>query len=79
MISVLLTEFLHCLLDLHIKKKLFIYGYAGSLFRTPAFSSCSDWRLLSSSGALASHCNGFSYGREWFLGHVGSAVVACRL
>ena len=25
-----------------------------------AFSSCSEWRLLSSLGALASHCGGFS-------------------
>ena len=29
------------------------------------FSSCSEWGLLSSCDAWASHCSGFSRGRAW--------------
>ena len=28
------------------------------------FSGCGEWRLLSSSGARASHCSGFSCGAQ---------------
>ena len=28
------------------------------------FSSCSEWGLLSSCGAWASHCGGFSWGAQ---------------
>ena len=35
------------------------------------FSSCSNWGLLSSCGAQASHCGDFSCCRAQALGHVG--------
>ena len=35
------------------------------------FSSCSEWGLLSSCGAQASHFRGFSYYRALALGHAG--------
>ena len=35
------------------------------------FSSCSNWELLSSCGAQASHCGDFSCCRAQALGHVG--------
>ena len=56
-----------------------------------AFSSCGEQGLLSSWGAQASHCGGFSCCRAWALGHAGfsscgswlwstgSTVVAQRL
>ena len=36
-----------------------------------AFSSCSEQGLLSSCGAWASHCSGFSCCRAWVLRHAG--------
>ena len=41
-----------------------------------AFSSCGERRLLSSCGAWASHCRGFSHCRARALGRTGSVVVA---
>ena len=35
-----------------------------------AFSSCSEWGLLSYCGVWASYCSGFSCCRAWALGHV---------
>ena len=74
---------------------LFIFGCTGSLLLLFwAFSSCGEQGLLSSWGALASHCSGFSCCRTWALGmqasvlqHMGSGVVvhvlsfpgACRI
>ena len=49
---------------------LFIFGCAGSLL-VWAFSSCSEWGLLSSCGAQSSHCGGFSCYRAQALGHTG--------
>ena len=43
-----------------------------------AFSSFSEWGLLSSCGSQASHCGGFSYRRAWALiasQHVGSSCT----
>ena len=42
-----------------------------SSFCTQAFSSCSEWGLLSSCNALASHCGGFSCCRAQAVGRVG--------
>ena len=39
------------------------------------FSNCGEWRLLSSCGARAPHCSGFSCHRAQALGCVGSAVL----
>ena len=44
-----------------------------------AFSSCSEQGLLSSCGARASHCSGFSCHKAWVLGARGSVVAAHRL
>ena len=40
-----------------------------------AFSSCGEWGLLSSSGAWASHCSGFSCFRVQDLGTGASVAV----
>ena len=42
-----------------------------SCFYAWTFSSCGEWGLLSSCGARASHCSGFSCGGVQALGHVG--------
>ena len=59
---------------------LFIYSFLavlGLCCYTWAFSSCSKQGLLSSCGARASHCGGFSCCGAQALGHVGSVVVGC--
>ena len=38
-----------------------IFGCAGSSLLCRLFSSCVQWGLLSSRGAWASHCGGFSF------------------
>ena len=43
------------------------------------FSSCSEQELLSSWGAKASHCGGFSCCRAGTLGQADSVVVECML
>ena len=43
-----------------------------------AFSSCSDWGLLSSCSAQASHCCGFSCYGAWALGCVGFSSCCIR-
>ena len=64
-------------LSLYIVFFLFVFLAAlGLCCCSRAFSSCSEWGLLSSCGAWASHCSGFSWCREQALGHRGSAVVA---
>ena len=60
----------HHLLNLTLKY-LFIFVSAGSSLPGVAFSSSGEWGLLSSCGALASHCGGFSCCRAWTLGHSG--------
>ena len=58
----------------------FIYLFlatVGLCCYTWAFSSCSKQGLLSSCGARASHCGGFSCCGAQALGHVGSVVVGC--
>ena len=40
-----------------------------------AFSGCSEQGLLSSLGAQASRCGGFSYCGAWALGYAGLVVV----
>ena len=44
-----------------------------------AFSSCSEWGLLSSYGAKVSHCGGFSCCGPWALEHKGSVDMAWGL
>ena len=51
-----------------LKKLLFIFGCAGSSLVHGLFSRCCEWGLLSSCGAQASHCGGFSCGAQ-ALGH----------
>ena len=53
------------------KKYLFLFGCTGSLLLCGLFSSCGERRLLSSWGARASHCGGFSYCGAWALGLSG--------
>ena len=60
---------------LKFKFYFFIFGCAGSSLLHRLFSSSGEWGLLSSCGALASHCGGFSCCRAWTLGHSGSVVV----
>ena len=55
-----------CFLKLYLP----IYGCGGSLLLRGLFSSCSEWELLSSCGARASHCGGLSCGART-LGHTG--------
>ena len=58
-------------------KILFIYFWLHYCFLC-AFSSFSEWGLLSSCGSQASHCGGFSYRRAWALiasQHVGSSCT----
>ena len=43
-----------------------------------AFSSCSEWRLLSSCGTRASYYRDFSCCRVWAPGYAGSVLVAPR-
>ena len=55
---------------------LFIQFWLGWVFIAPrAFSSCSKWGLLSSCGAWAFHCAGFSCYRAQALGMRASVVV----
>ena len=63
-----------------------IFGCAGSLLQfacsslmAQAFSSCIEHGLLSSCGAQASHCGGFSCFRAQALGSQASVVVAQEL
>ena len=57
-----------------LKFYLFIFGCAGSSLLLRLFSSCSEWELLSSCGAKASHC-GEPCGAQ-ALGARASVVVA---
>ena len=59
------------------KKKNIIFLTALGLHSSVwAFSSCHEWRLLSSCNAWASHCGGFFFCRAQALGPVGLVVVA---
>ena len=57
---------------------LFIFGCA-VFVAVQTFSSCGEWGLLSSRGAWASHCSGFSRCRAWTLGTCASVVAALGL
>ena len=58
----------------------FIYGQPCWVFAAARlFPSCREQRSLSSRGARASHCGGFSRFRAQALGPVGSAVAKHRL
>ena len=59
-------------------KKLFTVAL-GIHCCTQAFSSSSEWWLLSSCSVWASHCGGFSCCKAQVLGTWASAVVACGL
>ena len=50
---------------------LFIFRSAGSSLLCATFSSCGKQGLLSSCGAWACHCGGFSCCRVWALGQTG--------
>ena len=52
-----------------------LIGCAGSSLLRELFSNCGEWRLLSSCGARAPHCSGFSCHRAQALECVGSAVL----
>ena len=56
-----------------------IFGCTGSSLLCGLFSSCSEWGLLSRSGAWASHCGGFSCCGAQALGQEGFAVVVSGL
>ena len=59
---------------------LFTFGCTGSLMLFAwAFSSSGEWGLLSTCGAWASHCSGFSCCEAQVLGMWASVVVARRL
>ena len=66
-----------CLLTIqYLKKKsfyLFIVGCAESSLPWELFSSYSDQGLLSSCGAWAFHCSGFSCCKAWALGLIAAA------
>ena len=66
--------------SLNLLKKLFnrnlFISCSGSLLLYGLFSSCGELRLLSSCGAQASHCGGFSRCGAEALGAWGSVVVA---
>ena len=52
------------------------FGYAGSLLLLELLSNCREWGLLSSCGAQASHCGGFScYGAQAL---EPSGFISCR-
>ena len=55
---------------------LLIFGCAGSSLLHTCFSGCGKWGLLSSCGARASHCRGFSRCRARALGVQTSVVSA---
>ena len=57
---------------------IYFLVFLGVRCYTWAFSSCGEWRLLSSSKVWASHCHGFSCCRAQALG-VQASVVACGL
>ena len=60
-----------------ILKNIFIYlSRAGSSLLLRLFSSCGNPGLLSSCGAPASHCSGFSCCGAWALGVWASIVAA---
>ena len=67
-------------------KSITLFGCAGSLLLCRLLSSCGKWGLLSSCGACATHCSGFScyravsraFGLQQ-LWHVGSVVAAPML
>ena len=65
-------------ISLFLKKCIYIFGRAGSLLLSTGFlrAGCSEQGLLSSCGAWASHCGGFSCDGAQALGCVGSAVEA---
>ena len=58
---------------------LFFFGCARSLLLWELFSSCIEQGLLSSWGAQASHCSGFSRCKAWAVGAQASAVLAWGL
>ena len=59
-----------------LKIILFLFGCAKSLLLLGHFSSCGKQGLLSSCGARASHCSGFSCCRAWAQGVWASVVAA---
>ena len=66
-----------CCCRLILKKKkiyVFILVALGLCCCIHAFSSYSEWELLSSSGMWASHCSGFSCCGAWALGMWASVV-----
>ena len=65
------------LLQTYLKKKMiyvFILVALGLCCCIHAFSSYSEWELLSSSGMWASRCSGFSCCGAWALGMWASVV-----
>ena len=58
---------------------LFLLAVLGIHCCALAFSSCSKKGLLSTCGARASHCGGFSYCKHGLWGAWASAIVVHRL
>ena len=58
---------------------VFFFGCAESLLLGQLFSSCDKQGPLSTCGAQASDCGGFSSCRAWALGHAGSVAAAFGL
>ena len=67
------TDSVACTTESHfiLLKNIFLihFGCTGCLLLHRLFSSCGEWQLLSSCGAQASHCGGFSCCRARVLGH----------
>ena len=57
----------------------FFFGCAESSLLGQLFSSCDKQGPLSTCGAQASDCGGFSCCRAWALGHAGSVAEAFGL
>ena len=55
------------------------FGHAESSLLHGIFCSCGDWGLLSSCGAWASHCGGFSCCGSWALERFSFSVAVCGL
>ena len=74
-LALLLKTFPRFSITPYFLKKCFFLAVPGIHRCTQAFSSCGEWGLLSSWGAQASRCSGFSCCRAQVLGTLASAVV----
>ena len=68
-----------CLLNQHLSERAPNISRVCVCVCVQAFSSCSEWWLLSSCGAWASHCSGFSFCGAQALGVQASVIVELKL